>query len=149
MEGSKELLIDLEQLSSLQVDSINGFKYLVEEIKEDALKNFFAKSEEQSTALWNEINDEIIKLQGDIKTKGTLKGALNHLWMKLKTDIANSDLSSLLTNIEACEEFNRSRYKQILAGELPGNIKMILQKHLDILNVRMETIGLLKKSLEK
>jgi uncharacterized protein (TIGR02284 family) len=143
----RELLIDLEELSALQMDSVNGFKQISEKINDNRLKEFIVMSHQQSTKLWNEINEEIINLQGEIKTKGTLKGAINHLWMKLKTDVVHSDLRNILENIKMCEEFNITRYKSVLSARLPHPIKIKLQKHLKILSLRLNDLVLLQQNL--
>ncbi|MCE3278973.1 MAG: NAD-dependent aldehyde dehydrogenase [Bacteroidetes bacterium] len=143
----RNLLIDLEELSALQMDSVNGFKQIKEKIEDNRLKEFIVLCHEQSTLLWNEINEEIINLQGEIKTKGTIKGAINHLWMKLKTDLVNSDLKNILENIKVCEEFNITRYKSVLSSRLPQHIKIKLQKHLQILSLRLNDLVLLQQNL--
>ena len=147
MKEKNELLIDLEELSALQMDSINGFKQLIERIEEPLLQDFLKKGEEQSMLLWMEINAEIIALQGEIKTKGTLKGAVNHLWMKLKTDILHSDLEKVLENIKICEEFNISRYKTVLQDKPPELLALKLQKHLQMLSARLSDLILLQEKL--
>jgi uncharacterized protein (TIGR02284 family) len=149
MDTNDELLIDLEELSALQMDSMNGFKQIGEKIEDQRLKEFISISEEQSTMLWTEINEEIINLQGEVKTRGTLKGAINHLWMKLKTDIVHTDLKNILENIKTCEEFNITRYKSVLSAQLPYHIKSKLQKHLNILNLRLNKLNLLQQNLEQ
>ncbi|MDF2438142.1 MAG: hypothetical protein K0Q95_2518 [Bacteroidota bacterium] len=147
MESNTKLLIDMEELSALQMDSINGFKQLAERIEHAYVRTFVLESEKQSTLLWQEINAEIESLHGDIKTQGTLKGAINHLWMKLKADVIHSDLPKVLENIKICEEFNISRYQSVLSEKLPPQIKLKLLKHLDTLNSRLKTLIKLQEDL--
>lgn len=130
------------------MDSINGFKELVKRISDPSLRDFLLKSEQQSVALWKEINDEIIKQEGEIKTQGTIKGAINHVWMKLKTDIVHSDIPTVLKNIQFCEEFNIERYKSTLSDNLPVHIKEILEKQLVILISRADRLEKLQKEFE-
>jgi uncharacterized protein (TIGR02284 family) len=137
----KNILMDLEQLSALQMDSINGFKMVSERVKDSKLKIFFKSCEEESAKMWEEINTEILKHEGHIKEKGTLKGAINHLWMKLKADALHTDLASVLKNIETCEELNINRYKQVLSNDMPEPTKIKLEHHLNALNMRFNFIS--------
>jgi hypothetical protein len=78
--------------------------------------------------------------KGDVKTKGTIKGAMNHLWLKIKTDIVHSNLEYVLNNILACEDFNIGRYKQVLDNDLPSPLQKKLHSHLNILTNRYRSI---------
>jgi uncharacterized protein (TIGR02284 family) len=149
MKKNQLFLIDLEELSALQMDSINGFRQLAERVENPEFKLFFTDNESQSKLLWEDLNKEIIKMNGETKTQGTIKGAINHLWMKLKSDVINSDLENLLDNIEICEEFNISRYKSILSSEPPDHIRELLLRHLGILTPRISRISMLKENLKK
>lgn len=144
----KEILIDLEELSGLLKDSINGFQQSAERFDDEHLKKYLNKCSIESTGLWKEINEEITKLQGEIKTKGTLKGAINHLWMKLKADMELSDHAGLLKNIELCENFNINRYEHILKISLPPNIESLLKRHHSKLTSRLEEIRIMRQGLE-
>jgi uncharacterized protein (TIGR02284 family) len=138
MEVSNEILIHLKELSALMMDSINGFKHVSESVKEEELKNYFIKCERESSKIWDDLNFEIMLLRGEAKTNGTIKGAVNHLWMKIKIDIVHSELQSVLKNILLCEEYNINRYKQVLEEELPGPLKDKLDSHVAILDSRFK-----------
>jgi uncharacterized protein (TIGR02284 family) len=140
----KEILIDLEELSALMMDSINGFKQLAERVENEDQKQFFIQSGKESTDLWNEINKEIEKNDGSIKTKGTVKGAINHLWMKVKVDIIHTNLNNVLDNIEICEKFNINRYEQVMKNDLPQNIHSMVERHHNVLTTRLQKIDLLR-----
>lgn len=139
----------MEELSALQMDSINGFRQLAERIEDVKIREFLIESKKQSTILWDEINTEIEILRGDIKTQGTLKGAINHLWMKLKSDILHSDIPKILENLKLCEEFNISRYKSVLNEHIPQAIKMKLENHLHTLNARLNSLIVLQQKLDE
>jgi uncharacterized protein (TIGR02284 family) len=150
MDPNKSLLIDLEELSALQMDSINGFKELGKKNTEfSAIEEFVRCSHFESIKIWEELNAEIIKLKGETKDQGTLKGAINHLWMKLKKDLLLKDMSSILENIKVCEEFNLERYKKILSDNLPENIRLLLTKHKEKLEARILMIDALQISYKK
>lgn len=136
----------LKELSALMMDSINGFKYITEKIKENKLNDFFNNCQKESYKIWEDINFEIMLRKGDVKTKGTIKGAVNHLWLKIKTDIVHSNLEYVLNNILACEDFNINRYKQVLNSNLPPELEKKLSKHLGILNARLLSIEKLASS---
>jgi uncharacterized protein (TIGR02284 family) len=138
---TKDILMDLEQLSALQMDSVNGFKMVSERVDDSRLKLFFKACEEESLKMWEELNNEIVTHDGTIKEKGTLKGAINHLWMKLKADALHADLSSIVKNLRICEELNIERYKQVLANEMPESTKTKLETHLQALTVRIDSIS--------
>ncbi len=149
MDEDKKILIDLEQLSALQMDSINGFEQLSGQVENPAVKYFLVNSHKQSVGFWNDLNKEIEIYHGEIKDKGTIKGAINHLWMKLKKDILHSDLDSVLENIKLCDEFNVKCYEAILDGELPSAINIMLANQLDSLKKRIDEITSLQKDISK
>lgn len=139
-DNEEEILMHLKELSALMMDSINGFKYVTEKVKENKLNDFFNNCQKESYKIWEDINFEIMLRKGDVKTKGTIKGAVNHLWLKIKTDIVHTNLEYVLNNILACEDFNINRYKQVLNSDLPTDLEKKLSNHLQILNSRLHNI---------
>lgn len=147
MDPERNILIDLEELSALIIDSIKGFEHLVKKIEEGPLKEFFRKCEIESEEIWEELTQEILNNKGEVKAKGTMKGAINHIWMKLKSDVFQQDLKEILKNIEYCEEFNLSRYEHVLKNDMPDPIRKILRRHHSMLRTRKEEIKRLRDSL--
>lgn len=140
MEVPNEILIHLKELSALIMDSVNGFRYVVESVKDEELKTYFTQCEKESSEIWNDLNAEIIRLHGEARTNGTIKGAVNHLWLKIKTDIVHSELQSVLKNILLCEEYNLNRYKQVLDDELPTDLRNKLEAQVVVLTARFRRL---------
>jgi uncharacterized protein (TIGR02284 family) len=147
MKNHKELLIDLEELSALMIDSVNGFEIAEEKTEHEPLKRFLSKSKLQSELIVNELNELIIKHEGEIKTKGTLKGAVNHLWMRLKSQLDLPDQKTFLESLETCEQFNLERYEHILKNRHPEHIESIFKRHHSTLVKRIKEIRSIKLDL--
>lgn len=139
METKTEQLIHLKELSSLMMDSINGFKQIAETTPEKELQTFFFTCENQSLLMWEELNVEIMALGGESATKGTLKGAINHLWLRMK-EVVTDDLNKILKNIIFCEEFNLARYKEVISDSFPQPLLNKLTSHIAILTERIKTL---------
>jgi uncharacterized protein (TIGR02284 family) len=134
------VLMHLQQLAAMQVDSTTGFHQISERVKHSQLQDFFKKCSLDSQRMLDDLNAAIIRHNGDTKNRGTLKGALNHLLMKLKADLVAADLPDLLKNIEFCEEFNMARYSQVLGDNIPEKEREILEQHVAILRLRLELL---------
>lgn len=139
METTTEHLIHLKELSSLMMDSIKGFRQIADRTKNEKLKSFYCSCEHQSLAMWEDLNAEIFALGGEIDTKGTLKGAINHLWLRMK-EVVTNDKFKILKNVLFCEEFNIARYRQVLSEDLPPEVEKKLQKHYEVLTTRFTTL---------
>lgn len=139
------LLMHLRELAALQVDSATGFQQIAERVQQPALQDFFKKCSADSQLMLTELNKAIEKHAGEKRESGTLKGALNHLLMRLKADIAAADLPELLKNIEICEELNLSRYKQVLNDQIPEEERELLQQQMALLKTRLELLKNYKK----
>jgi uncharacterized protein (TIGR02284 family) len=124
----------------LQVDSLNGFKQASEKVNDLQIKQVFKTNENLSLEMRNELNSEILRLGGEVKTKGTIKGAVNHIWMNLKAEVGHEQFGNFLKNIIFCEEFNIDRYEHVIAHDMPPGIKVLLNDHLETLNARVKTL---------
>jgi uncharacterized protein (TIGR02284 family) len=132
---------DLEELAALQMDSVNGFKQVLQKEFEKSLSDFFNQCLIVSQQMLDELNAEILNLGGDPKKKGTIKGAINHLWMNLKSETVLCDLKCVLKNIELCESINIDRYQQVIADTSDERIKSQLKRQLETLTQRLRKIS--------
>lgn len=134
------VLVHLRELAALQVDSVNGFKQIAERVPQTALQDFFKKCGQDSERMVGELNGAIARYAGEAKHKGTLKGALNHLLLRLKADLAAADIPDLLSNIEICEELNLARYRHVLSDQLPAEERQLLEQQMYLMTTRLELL---------
>jgi uncharacterized protein (TIGR02284 family) len=140
---NKESLFHLRDLSAMQMDSISGFQYIEEKCKDNSHKNLFKKFGKESLGMWEELNAEIINRGGIISTQGSLKGAINHLWMKMKNNF-NGDISTILESIVDCETINLHRYKHALEAK-DIHLNKLLSQHILLMETRLEIIKAIKQ----
>ena len=108
------------------IDGQEGFKKIGEEIKDEALKEYFL-AESLTRAQFRGVLESILHQEGvhDIKESGTAAGTVRRAWGDLKSALGGSD-HTLLSTAEEAEDEAVEAYSKATEAFLPLPVRQVL-----------------------
>ena len=122
----KETESTLRSVIQVLIDGQDGFKKLGEQIKDEALKEYFL-AESLTRAQFRGLLESILHQGGvhDVKESGTAVGTIRRAWGDLKSALGGGD-SSLLTTAEEGEHEAIEAYAKATETYLPLPVRQVL-----------------------
>jgi hypothetical protein len=136
----------LWELRELQMDTINRFHFINENINFPALKVVLLEGLSQSKAFWEEINQLLLVHLGERNALNVIKNSLNP-HEQFFSDYDKDDLGSLIKNIKLFEENTMSFYRQVLDNPISEGPKNLLLAQLELLKRRYHRLQVLERKL--
>ncbi len=108
------------------IDGQEGFKKIGEEVKDEALKEYFL-AESLTRAQFRGVLESILHQEGvhDIKESGTAAGTVRRAWGDLKSALGGSD-HTLLSTAEEAEDEAVEAYSKATEAFLPLPVRQVL-----------------------
>ena len=122
----KETESALRSVIQVLIDGQDGFKKLGEQIKDEALKEYFL-AESLTRAQFRGVLESILHQEGvhDIKESGTAVGTIRRAWGDIKSALGGGD-SSLLATAEEGENEAIEAYARAAETYLPLPVRQVL-----------------------
>lgn len=126
-EDTVEVLNELIQTSE---DGKKGFADAAETATKPELKTMFrGRSADCGTAVI-ELQALVQSIGGTPKDSGTVAGAANRGWAKVKTAVSDPNIG-MLEEIERAEDKAKATYMKALDTKLPQQVRMVVQRQHD------------------
>jgi uncharacterized protein (TIGR02284 family) len=122
----KETELALRSVIQVLIDGQDGFKKLGEQIKDEALKEYFL-AESLTRAQFRGVLESILHQEGvhDVKESGTAAGTIRRAWGDFKSALGGGD-SSLLATAEEGEQEAIEAYAKASETYLPLPVRQAL-----------------------
>jgi uncharacterized protein (TIGR02284 family) len=122
----KETESYLRTMIQTLIDGQEGFKKIGEEIKDEALKEYFL-AESLTRAQFRGVLESILHQEGvhDIKESGTAAGTVRRAWADLKSALGGGD-HTLLATAEEAEDEAVEAYALVTESYLPLPVRQVL-----------------------
>lgn len=105
--------IVLESLIDTVYDSIEGYRKASETARSPHIKQAFADQLVKRQTTLDALNTELVRVGGDLVTKGTLTGALHRTWMSI-TDLFGTDDKTAVERVEEGEDYLAGKFEEAL-----------------------------------
>jgi uncharacterized protein (TIGR02284 family) len=122
----KETELALRSVIQVLIDGQDGFKKFGEELKDEALKEYFL-AESLTRAQFRGVLESILHQEGvhDVKESGTAAGTIRRAWGDFKSALGGGD-SSLLAAAEEGEQEATEAYARATETYLPLPVRQVL-----------------------
>lgn len=140
----------LNQLLEITKDGESGFRTCADAVKNAGLKRVFEDAARKCDEGAKELEAKIRSLGNEPAASGTTAGTLHRAWTNIKSSAPGMDDRTVLAECERGEDFARRVYEEALMGDLPLDVKELVQhqyegvkvNHNRIRNLRDQTAQL-------
>ena len=127
-------------------DGQNGFQTASEGVKNSELKTLFLGYSQQRAGFAGELQNEVQRLGGDPENTGSVAATLHRGWINIKSTVTGEDEGAVIAECERGEDSAVRNYKDALAGNLPENIRSIVQSQYTQVQEAHDRIRTLEKA---
>ena len=110
MNASKTVL---ETLIDTTYDSVEGYSKAAGLAKTPALKQALEARASERQATLDALNAQLVRLGGDLVTKGTMAGGLHRVWLNLTSMFENGD-EAAVDRVEEGEDYLARKFEEAL-----------------------------------
>ncbi len=128
MADNDNVISTLNNLIETCKDGQEGFRQASEGVKNSELKTLFLTYSQQRAQFAGELQNEVRQLGGDPETSSSTAGALHRGWINIKSAITGADEGAIISECERGEDSAVSNYTEALKGEVPGNLRDIIER---------------------
>jgi uncharacterized protein (TIGR02284 family) len=128
MADNDKVISTLNDLIETCKDGQEGFRQAAEGVKNSELKTLLHTYSQQRAQFAGELQNEVRRLGGDPETTSSNAGALHRGWINLKAAITGADEGAIISECERGEDAAVSGYESAVAGELPGDLRAIVER---------------------
>ena len=124
-----KVISTLNDLVETSRDGELGFRTAAEDTKTASLRQVFQRCSQDCATAVADLQALITRLGGNPQGRGSVAGAVHRGWVNLKAAAAGRTDLAILEECERGEDVAKARYRKALdEGNLPGDIRMIVQK---------------------
>ncbi|MBY0411781.1 MAG: PA2169 family four-helix-bundle protein, partial [Burkholderiaceae bacterium] len=109
-------------------DGEYGFHACADHADDDALKGIFQRHSRECAAAAQELEQEVLRLDGEPASGGTVAGALHRGWVSVKSAVATHDDNMVLEECERGEDAAVARYRNALRAGLPTDVRTLIER---------------------
>lgn len=103
----------IETLIDSTYDSIDGYRMAAGKAESPELKSILLEQAEKRTRTLDNLNNELVRLGGELITKGTATGSLHRLWVNI-TSLFESGDETAVERTEEGEDYLAKKFEQAL-----------------------------------
>lgn len=130
-------------------DGQNGFQTAAEGVKNSELKTLFSGYSTQRAQFAGELQNEVRSLGGDPEQTGSVAATLHRGWINIKSTVTGEDEGAVIAECERGEDSAVKNYKEALNGNLPENIRTIVQNQYTQVQAAHDRIRALERASSK
>jgi len=146
MASNEEVISALNELIETCRDGQEGFRTAAEGVGSGELKRLFHGYSQQRASFVGELQDEVRRLGGEAETAGSLAASLHRGWIGIKAAVTGRDDRSILAECERGEEAAVAAYRAALNGDLPSNVRAVVERQFGEVKQAHERVSSLEKS---
>lgn len=109
-------------------DGETGFREAADGVQNAALRTVFNEYARQRAQFAAELQNLVTRLGGSPATSGSAAGALHRGWMNLKSALTGKDDHAILEEAERGEDAAVKNYQNVLAEDLPTDIRAVVEE---------------------
>lgn len=122
-----DVISTLNNLIETCKDGQNGFQTASDGVKNSELKTLFLGYSQQRAQFAGELQNEVRRLGGDPEKTGSVAASLHRGWIDIKSAVTGEDEGAIIAECERGEDSAVRNYKDALEGNLPENIRTIVE----------------------
>lgn len=103
----------LETLIDTTYDSVDGYRKAAELAKTPELRRALEEQATTRQATLDSLNAELVRLGGELVTKGTMAGGLHRMWLNFTAMFENGD-EAAVERIEEGEDYLAKKFEEAL-----------------------------------
>jgi uncharacterized protein (TIGR02284 family) len=144
-DGSRGDVIDvLKDLVECCKDGEYGFRESAEQAKREDLKSIFLQRAEDCRRGAQELNQLLRECGHTVEEGGSLLGAMHRGWVSIKSKLTTHDDKAVLEECERGEDNAKARYMKALQKNLPGNVRMVIERQMQGVQRNHDQIKMLR-----
>jgi len=129
----------VDRLISVNVDSEKRYRHAANDVSRDDLEGFFNRQAELRKSAADELQAERIRMGVTKEESGTFGGILDRIEMDLSVVMSRGDSGVVEWCRKDAEEV-AGEYQKALAGDLPANLRPILERQLGNVNASISEL---------
>lgn len=119
----------LEKLIETCRDGQEGYRDAAQHVKDPQLKGWFNEQSLERARFAGELENHVQRLgKSDPDRKGSVSAALHRKWFELKEKFSSASDLAVLEEVERGEDNAKHNYQDALRGELPADMREIVQR---------------------
>lgn len=122
-----DVISTLNNLIETCKDGQNGFQTASDGVKNSELKTLFLAYSQQRAQFAGELQNEVRRLGGDPEKTGSVAASLHRGWIDIKSAVTGEDEGAIIAECERGEDSAVRNYRDALEGNLPENIRTIVE----------------------
>ena len=130
MLAGDEVVDVLNDLLESARDGEFGFHACAEHASADDLKGIFQRHSRECAAAAKALEQEVLRLNGEPVSGGTVAGALHRGWVSVKSALSSHDDNAVLQECQRGEDAAVARYRTALEAGLPADIRALVERQL-------------------
>jgi uncharacterized protein (TIGR02284 family) len=129
--ASDDVVETLNELIETCRDAEQGFRAAADAVGDSAIKRLFMTYAQQRAEFADVLEDEVRRLGGTPKQRGTVTGALHRGWMNITAAVTGRDERAVIAEAERGEGVAVSTYEEALQiASLPADVRGVIQRQL-------------------
>lgn len=125
---NSEVISVLKMLIETCKDSENGFRTAAHCVHSAELKKLFDACEHQRGHYAADLTSDLERLGSHAIKSGTIGGALQQGWTRIKAAVTGGDDQALVAELEKSEEAAMRHYEEALKQALPAEVQALVER---------------------
>ena len=126
-DKTKNYVSSLNNLIETCKDSQQGFRDAAGGVQSTNLSSLLGEYARQREQFATELQTHVQRLGGEAETSGSATGSLHRGWINLKSALTGKDDHAILAECERGEDSAIKNYQQELSGDLPHDLRRVVQ----------------------
>ena len=125
-------------------DAEEGFRGAANAVTDPNLKAIFQEYSRQRAGFANELRTAMENVGSEPADSSGVLGTLHHGWIALKGVLTGHSEHQILEETERGEDFSLSRYREALSHDLPGELRSVIERQYEQVQVAHDRIKALR-----
>lgn len=126
--STKDYASWLNDLIETCKDGEQGFQNAAEGIQNPSLGTILSEYARQRAQFAAELQRHVVRIGGDPASSGSTAAALHRGWINLKSAVTGKDDHAILSECERGEDSAVQNYQQVLAKDLPSDLRSVVEE---------------------
>ena len=123
MADTNETIKALNYLIGTCIDGENGYREAAEEATSSDLKTRLMRLGQQRAQFRGELEQEVLRLGGDPKERGSAGAALHRTWLNVRDAVTGKDDSAILKESQRGEKAALDNYDDVLGRDISADLR--------------------------
>jgi uncharacterized protein (TIGR02284 family) len=143
---NEHVIATLNHLIETCKDGQQGFQTAADGVKNSELKMLFHRYSQQRGRFVAELQQEVSRHGGDPAQSGSVAASLHHGWVNIVSAVTGRDESAIIEEALRGEDSALKAYSEALRGELPADIRPLVERHADEIRQAHDHIHALERA---